>query len=55
MSKIGVGIPYYESDLGRRQVLNDCITSLTGHYDQLFVLAGKQPTLSRAINILMED
>ena len=51
--KLGVGIPYYESDLGKREILKDCVNSFTGHYDELLVLSGKQPTLARAINILM--
>ena len=52
--KLTVGIPYYESDPEKRHVLNACLNSFTGHYDELIVLSGKQPTLARAINMLME-
>lgn len=54
MGKLSVGVPYYESDPDKREVLNKCLSSFTGHYDELIVLAGKQPTLARAINILLE-
>lgn len=48
---IVVGIPYYESDPGKREILNRCVSSLKGQ-DQVIVLAGRQPTLARAINML---
>lgn len=52
--KISVGIPYYESDPGKREVLQRCVKSMAGKHDELIVLSGKQPSLSNAINQLLE-
>jgi hypothetical protein len=53
MDKCVVAIPYWESDEGKREVLNKCLASLKG-YDQLLVLAGKQPTLPIAWNMCLD-
>jgi GT2 family glycosyltransferase len=53
MGKVVVAIPYWESDDGKRKILQDCVNSLKG-YDQLLVLAGKQPTLPLAWNMCLE-
>jgi len=53
MAKVICAIPYWESDEGKRKVLYDCVSSLKG-YDELLVLAGKQPTLPRAWNMCLE-
>lgn len=50
---IVVGIPYLETDEGKREVLRRCVASLKGQ-DQVIILSGKTPTLARAINMLME-
>jgi len=50
MAKIVVAIPFYDCDSGKRQVLNDCVSSLMG-YDQLLILTGKQASLPIAWNM----
>ena len=52
-NKLVVAISYWESDPGKREVLNDCLISLKG-YDELLVLAGKQPTLPIAWNMCLD-
>lgn len=47
-----VGIPYYEIDSGKKEVLNRCVSSLKG-YDKLIVV-GKQDTLAKAINMILD-
>ncbi len=46
-------IPYWETDLGKREVLSKCVASLRGQ-DCIVVVAGKQPTLPRAWNMCCE-
>jgi hypothetical protein len=53
MGKIVIAIPYWESDSGKRKVLQECVNSLKG-YDQLLVLAGHQPSLPIAWNMCLE-
>lgn len=47
-------IPYWESDLGKRDVLNRCLSSIKGQQDEIFVLAGKQKTLPTAWNMCLD-
>jgi len=51
--KLSVCIPYYESHPEKRELLDDCVKSLKGQ-DEIIVLAGKQKSLSVAINMLFE-
>jgi len=50
---ITVAIPYFESDSGKREILNRCVRSLKGQ-DNIFILAGKQASLPLAWNICLE-
>lgn len=52
--KIITAIPYFESDPAKREVLRKCLFSIKGQQDQIFVLAGKQPTLPMAWNMCLE-
>jgi len=53
MPKVVVAISYWECDPEKRKVLDDCLVSLKG-YDQLLILAGKQPTLPIAWNMCLD-
>lgn len=43
-------IPHLETDIGKRDVLSECISSFTGHYDELLVVAEKNDSLPNKIN-----
>lgn len=49
---IALCIPYWEVDIGKREILQKCINSFFD-YDRLIVLAGRQPTLPGAWNQLL--
>jgi GT2 family glycosyltransferase len=51
--KLSFAIPYYESDPGKRKVLEKCIRSLRGH-DELIVVTGRQESMARAVNMCLE-
>ena len=48
--KISVVIPHYEVDESYRAVLDACISSMKGQYDELIVIPDKIHNLSRKIN-----
>lgn len=48
--KISVVIPHYEIDPSYRAVLDRCIESIKGQYDELIVIEDKIDNLSRKIN-----
>ncbi len=49
--KLSFCIPYYESHPEKRTLLDACVKSLVGP-DEIIILAGKQKSLSVAINML---
>lgn len=52
--KLTTVIPYWESKIEKRKVLQDCINSFQGQQDELIILAGKQPSLPNAWNQCIE-
>lgn len=47
---LSVVIPHLETDPDKKTILNQCITSFTGHYDELLVVAEKNDSLPNKIN-----
>jgi glycosyltransferase involved in cell wall biosynthesis len=48
--KISLVIPYYEVDESKKVVLQACLNSLKGQYDELIIISDKISNLSRKIN-----